>query len=425
MLQNYTRVHILSRYGVREARPPAANRELDELLARVVESDTFRPAPMMRTLLQYLWKHQGEPISEYAIAIDALGRSPDFDPKADSTVRVQVARLRAKLKEFYEAAGDSFPLRLAIPLGRHELHWTYEPAQISPVSPLSLVPRRFRWITAGVVGVLVLLSLTLVIQNRRLRAGFPAAPPPLPRFWKSALVSGMPTVVVLPSPLYFFWPDHNIYVRDLKISEFENWQASPFIRDMAQKWGPPTLAQIYVGAMEMTAGVRVLQYLQQAGLPVQLIESRKFAADSFAAQNTIFLGMPRTAVYLDRLVKKTNFYIAQVEPDLVVNRNPKPGEPAEYRQIDYSSDRKVFPAIIVLLPTRPEHTRSLLLMGRTLTTMTTMLLSLDGLKLLDEQWIKGGSPDSWEMVIEAEVYRDTVLKVWPVSFRAIPDTFWK
>jgi hypothetical protein len=48
-----------------------------------------------------------------------------------------------------------------------------------------------------------------------------------------------------------------------------------------------------------------------------------------------------------------------------------------------------------------------------------------GLKLLDEQWVKGGSPDSWEMVIEAEVYRDTVLKVWPVSFRAIPGTFWK
>jgi hypothetical protein len=418
-------MQILSRQAGRETRASGPPPELDELITRVVESDTFRTAPMMRTLLLYLWKHQGEPISEYAIAIDALGRSPDFDPKTDSTVRVQVARLRAKLKEFSETAGDTFPLRLAIPLGRHELHWTYEPPQSSPASPLAAVPRRYLWIAAGVVTSLVALCLTLVIQNRGLRAGFPPAPPPLPRFWKSFLVAGKPTVIVLPSPLYFFWPDHNVYLRDLKISEFENWQASPSIRDMAQKWGPPTLAQTYVGAMEMTAGVRVLQYLQQGGQPVQLIESRKFAADSFAAQNTIFFGMPRTAVYLDRLVKKTNFYIAQVEPDLVGNRNPKPGEPAEYREVDYSSDRKVFPAIIVLLPTRPEHTRSLLLMGRTLTSMTTMLLSLDGLKLLDEQWVKGGSPDSWEMVIEAEVYRDTVLKVWPVSFRAIPDTFWK
>jgi hypothetical protein len=410
---------------VRETHASAPTREPDELIIRVIESDTFRTAPMMRTLLQYLWKRQGEPISEYAIAVDALGRSPDFDPKTDSTVRVQVARLRAKLKEFYETAGDSFPLRLAIPLGRYEIQWRYEAPQIAPVSPLAAVPKHYLWIAACGVAVIVLLALALFIQNRALRAGVPAAPAPLPRFWKSFLVPGKPTVIVLPSPLYFFWPDHSLYVRDLKISEFENWQASPFIRDIAQKWGPPTLAQIYVGAMEMTAGVKVLQYLQQAGQPVQLIESRKFAADSFAAQNTIFFGMPRTAVYLDRLVKKTNFYIAQVEPDLVGNRSPKPGEPAEYREVDYSSDRKVFPAVIVLLPTRPEHTRSLLLMGRTLTSMTTMLLSLDGLKLLDEQWVKGGSPDAWEMVIEAEVYRDTVLKVWPVSFRAIPDTFWK
>ena len=418
-------MQLLRRHAGGGTRVAAPARGLDELITRVVESDTFRTAPMMRTLLLYLWKHQGEPISEYAIAIDALGRSPDFDPKTDSTVRVQVARLRAKLKEFAETAGDSFPLRLSIPLGRHELHWIYEQPHTATVSPLAAVPRRYLWITGGVVAALVLLSLALLLQNRAIRASVPAAPPPLPRFWKSFLVPGKPTVIVLPSPLYFFWPDHNMYIRDLKTSEFENWQASPFIRDMAQKWGPPTLSQIYVGAMEMTAGVKVLQYLQQAGQQVQLIESRKFAADSFAAQNTIFFGMPRTAVYLDRLVKKTNFYIAQVEPDLVGNRNPKPGEPAEYREVDYSSDRKVFPAIIVMLPTRPEHTRSLLLMGRTLTSMTTMLLSLDGLKLLDEQWVKGGSPDSWEMVIEAEIYRDTVLKVWPVSFRAIPETFWK
>lgn len=418
-------MQIVSGHAGRQRHRPAPASELDELINRVVESDTFRAAPMMRTLLLYLWKHQGEAIGEYAIAVEALGRSQDFDPKTDSTVRVQIARLRAKLKEFSEAAGDSFPLRLAIPLGRHELHWTYEQPQVASVSPLAAVPRRFLWIAAGIFGTLVLIVMALAFQNRGLRASIPAPPPATPRFWKSFLVGGKPTVIVVPSPLYFYWPDRNLYVRDLKISEFENWQASPFVRDMAQKWGPPSLSQIYVGAMEMTAGVKILQYLEQGGQPVQLIESRKFAADSFGAENTIFLGMPRTAVYLDRLVKKTNFYIAQVSPDLVGNRNPKPGEPAEYREVDYSSDRRVFPAIIVLLPARTEQTRSLLLMGRNLTSMTSMLLSTDGLKLLDEQWTKGGSPGSWEMVIEAEVYRDTILKVWPVSFRAIPETFWK
>ena len=43
----------------------------------------------------------------------------------------------------------------------------------------------------------------------------------------------------------------------------------------------------------------------------------------------------------------------------------------------------------------------------------------------DEQWAKIGSPDAFETVIQAEIYRDTILKVAPVASRAIPSTFWK
>src|SRR5215471_11576342 len=98
----------------------------DHLIRHVADSETFRTAPTMRALLLYLWDHQGEPISESAIATEALGRSQDFDPKLDSTVRVQVARLRTKLKDFYESAEAEFPLRVTLPLGRHELEWAYQ-----------------------------------------------------------------------------------------------------------------------------------------------------------------------------------------------------------------------------------------------------------------------------------------------------------
>src|SRR5713101_8249250 len=112
-----------------------------ELIRRVADSESFRTAPTMRALLLYLWEHQGEQISEYAIATEALGRSPDFDPKLDSTVRVQVARLRTKLKDFYEAWDAAFSLRLSLPLGRHELQWVYQPPrQKSITSRLSAIP---------------------------------------------------------------------------------------------------------------------------------------------------------------------------------------------------------------------------------------------------------------------------------------------
>jgi hypothetical protein len=216
-----------------------------------------------------------------------------------------------------------------------------------------------------------------------------------------------------------------MYIRDLQITDFTNWLSSPFLKQTADKWGPPELAQIYVGAIEMTAGIRLLQYLEKDGQEVHLTESRRFAVESFAAQNTIFLGMPRTAGYLNKMMEKTNFYIERVSPDLIRSRAPNPGEPAEFREVAYSTDRRLAPAIIVMLPTRPERTRTLLLLGRNPTSISSMLLNLEGLKLIDEQWTKGGSPDAWEMVIQAEIYRDTVLKTTPVAFRPIPATFWK
>lgn len=394
------------------------DKALDELIGRIAESETFRMAPMMRTLLLYLWKRQGEAISEYAIAVDALGRPPDFDPKTDSTVRVQIARLRAKLKDFYDTAGD-FPLKLSIPRGRHEL--TVVSIPVTPPQERS-VPAPLPYLVAGILTILLLAGLSLFLYAR-VQPG--PSLPPLPRLWRTFAAGGKPSLVVVPSPLYFYWPERGTYIRDLAISEYPNWQKSPVLRDLAKKWGPPELAQTYVGAMEMATGVKLLQYLDKRTPGAQLVESRKFSIDAVAANNIVFLGMPRTtAGYLDRLLSKTSFYMAQADPDIIRNRHPKQGEPAEFRETSYSADRRMYPATIVFLPQRPEGTRCLLLLGRYLTGAATMLLSVEGLKLVEDAWVKGGSPDAWEMVVEAEIYRDTLLKTRPVAFRPIASNFW-
>ncbi len=67
----------------------------------------------------------------------------------------------------------------------------------------------------------------------------------------------------------------------------------------------------------------------------------------------------------------------------------------------------------------------MLLLGRHLTSITTMLVTLEGLKLVDDLWSKTGSPDAWEMVIQAEINQDTILKVSALACRPIPATFWK
>lgn len=118
-------------------------------------------------------------------------------------------------------------------------------------------------------------------------------------------------------------------------------------------------------------------------------------------------------------MERTNFYLSQVGPDIVRSRNPRSGEAAEFAEQRLSPEHAIHPGIIICLPTRPEQTRSLLLVGNFPNGMTPLLISVDGLKQLDEQWQKAGSPEGWEMVVKAEIFRDIALKSWAAAFLAI------
>jgi hypothetical protein len=89
----------------------------EEQVRRVNQSATFRNAVTLQQLLSFLagkaLSHSAEPLKEYTIGVEALGRKPDFDPKIDPIVRVQSHRLRLKLREYYnvEGAHDSVLIR--------------------------------------------------------------------------------------------------------------------------------------------------------------------------------------------------------------------------------------------------------------------------------------------------------------------------
>jgi hypothetical protein len=308
-------------------------------------------------------------------------------------------------------------------LGKHELQYVYAPEpETAPPARRRIHPRHVASAAIVLVSVLAIACTGLLLENRRLRA---AAPPPLPHVWQTFLAGKQSTLIVVPSPLYFYWPEQRVYLRDLAISTFVEWPKSPAIRSLSEQWGQPELAQAYVGAMEMTGGVRLLQFLDRHSQEAQLTESRKFSTESFDRHNTIFLGMPRTtAGYLDRLLEKTNFHLASVSPDVVRSRAPAGGEQTEFRETGYSAERRVFPAILAFLPKRPGGTRSIIVLGRNLLGVTSMLLSPEGLAQIEQQVASHGSPDAWEMVIESEIYRDAILKARPVAFRSIDAQFW-
>ena len=99
-----------------------AGREKAEL-DQVLSSAAFGRSPRLAHLLQYLctkyFDGEADQIKEYNIAVDVLNRPETFDPAEDAIARVEVHRLRKKLKEYYETEGTDHPIRIVIPTGRY------------------------------------------------------------------------------------------------------------------------------------------------------------------------------------------------------------------------------------------------------------------------------------------------------------------
>ena len=58
-------------------------------------------------------------VKEYSIAVQALGRSEDFDPQVDTIVRVTAHALRKRLEDFYRSAGAQHAVQICLPPGHY------------------------------------------------------------------------------------------------------------------------------------------------------------------------------------------------------------------------------------------------------------------------------------------------------------------
>ena len=88
-------------------------------LDRVLSSPKFRKSQCHSEFLRFVVEKRlkPEPIREEEIGVNIYRRDLDYDPSDDAIVRVEASRLRARLKEYYEAAGEGQSLRFDIPKG--------------------------------------------------------------------------------------------------------------------------------------------------------------------------------------------------------------------------------------------------------------------------------------------------------------------
>ncbi len=144
-----------------------------DALHAVLGSKTFFRNARLSKLLQYLCDKSiaGEAgsLKEYTIATDVFGRSADFDQSTDAIVRVEMHRLRKKLREYYASEGADQTVEIIFQSGNYapeflerrleivtwkeeELHLAPEPAPIELPAPAR--KKTLLWVESAVLALL-------------------------------------------------------------------------------------------------------------------------------------------------------------------------------------------------------------------------------------------------------------------------------
>lgn len=170
--------------------PPPLEKQYDAV-NRFLASGEFSRSPNLEKIFRYLTEQyfagRSAEIKEFTLATEALGRGVDFDPKRDSIVRVEMHRLRRRLRDYYARVGASEPVHVFLP----EKSYTPE-FQFSAAPPSEPIPPS--------------TSLELVApQTGEVPAPLlPPALPPQPAFFRSPWL-WLLLACVGTGALYFAW----------------------------------------------------------------------------------------------------------------------------------------------------------------------------------------------------------------------------
>lgn len=97
--------------------------EIEAHLARLCESSAFANSVRLRDLLRHTVAEslagRTNSLKESVLGVTVFGRKPGYDSDASSIVRVEFARLRKKLEQYYESEGANESLQLVFPKGTY------------------------------------------------------------------------------------------------------------------------------------------------------------------------------------------------------------------------------------------------------------------------------------------------------------------
>jgi hypothetical protein len=296
----------------------------DQELKLLLQAGVVRERTHLHSLLAYLGEQalQGheEQLKEHRIGVEALRKPPDYDPRTDPSVRVEVAKLRKKLEDYYRGPGASHPVRMTIPKG------SYLPV-FAPAPPATLpgggdLPPR-RWIVA-LAGVAAVAAVTTWTVERRTRHRLPSE---LEAFWGPHF-DGNPTLLVYGAPL--FLKMQGSFFRNPNVNRPEDFAEDSKTQRVFGALHPEASRPVhtFTGVGEAEALFHITRMLASRGAPVLAERSDTVGFEDLKNRHVIFLGGRKFNPQLPDLPFKPKL---QAISRKIVNLEPKGNEPPEFK----------------------------------------------------------------------------------------------
>jgi len=304
-------------------------RELDDLL----QSGIVRERTQLHSLLLYLGgkalEDPPKPLKEYVIGLDALSKPEDYDPRIDPTVRVEVAKLRKRLNEYYEGPGATHRIRLTIPKGGYlpVFVTVEEPVGVSAASG----PRWIRIFFPALSATLLLILIVVLWKRDRTSVSLPAE---VEQFWAPHLQGPTPTLVVYGAPL--FLKVDNSFFRDTHVNRSDEMNQSPQVRGVLDVLKPKEVRPIYhfTGLGEAEAIFHVTRVLAARSANLSVKCSSDVGWDDLKNTHVVMIGGRKFNPQIPELPFKPRFTSAKGR---IIDSAAAGGEQAEYLTVRKSA----------------------------------------------------------------------------------------
>ncbi len=123
--------------------PSRVRAQLSRILASAAFIDSGRASSFLSFVVERALNGRASEIKESVIAVEVLGRNSSFDSKTDPIVRVEAARLRDRLREYYDRDGTADDVLICVPKGGYVPEFSERQPPALPrmdVLRLSLLP---------------------------------------------------------------------------------------------------------------------------------------------------------------------------------------------------------------------------------------------------------------------------------------------